>query len=53
MNPDLHIVNDLKAMGAGNRFVIFGEADTRDRDHLLVTAITPESEFGDDFLKGS
>jgi hypothetical protein len=27
--------------------------DTRARDHLLVTGITPVSEFVDDFLKGS
>ena len=29
MNPDLHMGGDLKATGAGNLFVIFGEPDIR------------------------
>lgn len=29
MNPDLHMANDLKATGAGNLFVIFGEPDIK------------------------
>jgi adenine-specific DNA-methyltransferase len=29
MNPDLHMAADLKATGAGNLFVIFGEPDIR------------------------
>ena len=29
MNPDLHMADDLKATGAGNLFVIFGEPDIR------------------------
>jgi adenine-specific DNA-methyltransferase len=29
MNPDLHMAKDLKATGAGNLFVIFGEPDIR------------------------
>ena len=32
MNPDLHMANDLKATGAGNLFVIFGEPDIRIAD---------------------
>ena len=29
MNPDLHMAKDLKATGAGNLFVVFGEPDIR------------------------
>ncbi len=29
MNPDLHMAKDLKANGAGNLFVIFGEPDIK------------------------
>ncbi|NOG71279.1 site-specific DNA-methyltransferase [Roseicella sp. DB1501] len=29
MNPDLHMARDLKATGAGNLFVVFGEPDIR------------------------
>jgi hypothetical protein len=29
MNPDLHMGADLKATGAGNLFIIFGEPDIR------------------------
>lgn len=32
MNPDLHMAADLKATGAGNLFVIFGEPDIRITD---------------------
>jgi len=32
MNPDLHMAKDLKATGAGNLFVIFGEPDIRIAD---------------------
>ena len=32
MNPDLHMGADLKATGAGNLFVIFGEPDVRIHD---------------------
>lgn len=32
MNPDLHMGTDLKATGAGNLFVIFGEPDIRIED---------------------
>jgi adenine-specific DNA-methyltransferase len=32
MNPDLHMAADLKATGAGNLFVIFGEPDIRIAD---------------------
>ena len=32
MNPDLHMGGDLKATGAGNLFVIFGEPDIRITD---------------------
>ena len=32
MNPDLHMAADLKATGAGNLFVIFGEPDIRISD---------------------
>ncbi|MFX8470232.1 hypothetical protein ABTL83_19185, partial [Acinetobacter baumannii] len=27
MNPDLHMAGELKATGAGNLFVVFGEPD--------------------------
>ncbi len=39
MNPDLHMGGDLKATGAGNLFVIFGEPDIRilkDGDEVRV-----------------
>jgi len=32
MNPDMHMAKDLKATGAGNLFVIFGEPDIRIAD---------------------
>ncbi len=32
MNPDLHMAADLKATGAGNLFVIFGEPDIKIED---------------------
>jgi len=32
MNPDLHMAADLKATGAGNLFVVFGEPDIRITD---------------------
>ncbi|XYP32449.1 site-specific DNA-methyltransferase [Zavarzinia sp. CC-PAN008] len=32
MNPDLHMAADLKATGAGNLFVVFGEPDIRIED---------------------
>ncbi len=32
MNPDLHMGKDLKATGAGNLFVVFGEPDVRIHD---------------------
>lgn len=32
MNPDLHMGDDLKATGAGNLFVVFGEPDIRIRN---------------------
>jgi adenine-specific DNA-methyltransferase len=32
MNPDLHMATDLKATGAGNLFVVFGEPDIQIED---------------------
>jgi adenine-specific DNA-methyltransferase len=49
MNPDLHMAADLKATGAGNLFVIFGEPDIRiaDAGDGLVTV----QVFGVDVFK--
>ncbi|MDZ4310820.1 MAG: site-specific DNA-methyltransferase [Cypionkella sp.] len=49
MNPDLHMAADLKATGAGNLFVIFGEPDIRiaDAGEGLVTV----QVFGVDVFK--
>jgi len=49
MNPDLHMAADLKATGAGNLFVIFGEPDIRiaDAGEGMVTV----QVFGVDVFK--
>ncbi|WP_235815616.1 site-specific DNA-methyltransferase [Cypionkella psychrotolerans] len=49
MNPDLHMAKDLKATGAGNLFVIFGEPDIRiaDEGDGMVTV----QVFGVDVFK--
>jgi len=49
MNPDMHMAKDLKATGAGNLFVIFGEPDIRiaDAGDGLVTV----QVFGVDVFK--
>ena len=49
MNPDLHMGGDLKATGAGNLFVIFGEPDIRiaDAEDGMVTV----QVFGVDVFK--
>ena len=43
---------DLEEVYNTERHLLY-VACTRARDHLLVTGITPVSEFVDDFLKGS
>lgn len=43
---------DLEEVYNTERYLLY-VACTRARDHLLVTGITPVSEFVDDFLKGS
>jgi adenine-specific DNA-methyltransferase len=49
MNPDLHMGGDLKATGAGNLFVIFGEPDIK-IDSTATTA-DPVKVFGVDVFK--
>ncbi|WP_299653891.1 hypothetical protein [uncultured Jannaschia sp.] len=42
MNPDLHMSADLKATGAGNLFVVFGEPDvswTRDAEGRIAVTV--------------
>ncbi len=54
MNPDLHMAKDLKATGAGNLFVIFGEPDIRIADAGTDSSGTPMvtvQVFGVDVFK--
>ena len=49
MNPDLHMAADLKATGAGNLFVIFGEPDIRIAD--VGDGMVTVQVFGVDVFK--
>jgi adenine-specific DNA-methyltransferase len=49
MNPDMHMAKDLKATGAGNLFVIFGEPDIRIAD--AGDGIVTVQVFGVDVFK--
>jgi adenine-specific DNA-methyltransferase len=49
MNPDLHMGGELKATGAGNLFVIFGEPDIRIED--LGDGMLRVKVFGVDVFK--
>jgi adenine-specific DNA-methyltransferase len=49
MNPDLHMGGDLKATGAGNLFVIFGEPDIKIED--VADGIIRVKVFGVDVFK--
>ena len=49
MNPDLHMAGDLKATGAGNLFVIFGEPDIKIED--LGDGMIRVKVFGVDVFK--
>lgn len=49
MNPDLHMGGDLKATGAGNLFVIFGEPDIKTLD--AADGMKQVKVFGVDVFK--
>ena len=50
MNPDLHMADDLKATGAGNLFVVFGEPDIEIEDAARATR-SASSDNGVDVFK--